>query len=151
MSSTILLGYDPMGELLAQSVIDAAKEFGAVLEVWEGSGANDYPDTALAVCRRVLAEELHSGILICGTGLGMSISANKVTGIRAARCTDIYSVEKARRNSNANVLAMGSEVTTPQLCRLLMEGWLRYDFDSQRSVAKLRRVAEIEELERVHV
>ena len=75
----------------------------------------------------------------------MSIAANKIDGIRAARCTDTVAAERARRNNNANVLTMGGEIVGPALAKQLTKTWLEYDFDSERSIPKL---ALIERLER---
>jgi ribose 5-phosphate isomerase B len=136
----VAIGYDPMGQQLAQVVFDTLHESGYEYEVTSGSGEENYPDIAWQTGLRVAGGGYHSGILMCGTGLGMSITANKVQGIRAARCTDAYSVEKARRNSAANVLALGAEVTPPALARTLLSAWLTYSFDSARSIPKIERI-----------
>jgi len=140
----IVVGFDPMGRLLSDAVTSTLTAHGVAFELADGSGEADYPDVAVDACRRVAAGGLHSAILVCGTGLGMSITANKVHGIRAARCTDTYSVEKARRNSDANVLALGAEVTTPALAAMLVTTWLSHSFDSDRSRPKLRKIALLE-------
>jgi ribose 5-phosphate isomerase B len=140
----IVLGFDPMGRLLAETVTDVLAEHGYAVDLVDGSGTDDYPDVAVDACRRVLDCDRHSAILVCGTGLGMSITANKVPGIRAARCTDTYTVEKARRNSDANVMALGAEVTTPAMAAKLVATWVEFHFDSERSKAKLRKIARFE-------
>jgi ribose 5-phosphate isomerase B len=140
MKQIVLIGYDPMGKNLAEAVTGALDEAGFGYQVTPGSGQETYPDIAWQTASEVAGGGYHSGVLICGTGLGMSITANKVRGIRAARCTDIYSVEKARRNSAANVLSLGSEVTTPALAATLMQTWLAHSFDSARSVPKIERI-----------
>ncbi|WP_129310690.1 RpiB/LacA/LacB family sugar-phosphate isomerase [Streptomyces sp. L2] len=141
----IVVGYDPMGEQLAQAVLETLQEAGHGYEITPGSGAENYPDIAWETALRVSGGGYHSGVLICGTGLGMSITANKVQGIRAARCTDTYSVEKARRNSAANVLALGAELTPPAVARTLMQVWLTHSFDSARSVPKIERIEALAE------
>ena len=140
----VVLGFDPMGRALADAVTGVLAEHGYTVDLAEGSGTDDYPDVAVDACRRVLDGDRHSAILVCGTGLGMSITANKVPGIRAARCTDTYTVEKARRNSAANVLALGAEVTTPAMAAELVSTWIEFDFDSERSRPKLRKIARLE-------
>ncbi|TQF08014.1 RpiB/LacA/LacB family sugar-phosphate isomerase [Kitasatospora acidiphila] len=144
MSNTVLLAYDPMGALLAEAVRETVEAAGRTVETAVGSGDRDYPGLAWQTAERVADGGYHSAILICGTGLGMSITANKVRGVRAARCTDAFSVEKARRNSDANVLALGAEVTAPAMARTLVETWLHHSFDSARSVPKLAEIARLE-------
>lgn len=145
MSDRILLGYDQFGSKLADALSDELRNNGYLVDVVEGSGEADYPDVAASACTRYGAGGHGSVILVCGTGLGMSIVANKFPGIRAARCTDLYSVERARRNSNANVLALAAELTPPAQARSLVRVWLTHHFDSLRSVAKLDRLRSIEE------
>jgi RpiB/LacA/LacB family sugar-phosphate isomerase len=140
----IVVGFDRMGQGLADAVTSALTAHGVAFHLVEGSGEADYPDVAVDACRQVISERLHSAILVCGTGLGMSIAANKVHGIRAARCTDTYSVEKARRNSDANVLTLGAEVTTSAVAAMLVTTWLSYAFDSERSRPKLLKISELE-------
>ena len=82
------------------------KDFGTF-----GDTAVDYPDIAEKVCQTVVTGEADRGILLCGTGIGISIAANKIKGIRAALCTDVYSAKMSREHNNANVLAMGGRVT----------------------------------------
>ncbi|GLY04037.1 RpiB/LacA/LacB family sugar-phosphate isomerase [Actinoplanes sp. NBRC 101535] len=143
MNTTVVIGYDPMGEHLLQAVVDALTAAGHPYEVTPGSGVENYPDVAWQTAVKVADGGYHSGVLMCGTGLGMSITANKVPGIRAARCGDTYSVEKARRNSAANVLTLGAELTPPALAATLMRTWLAHDFDSARSVPKIKRIDEL--------
>jgi ribose 5-phosphate isomerase B len=142
--ATVAIGFDQTGQRLADAIASALDEHGVMHFVVDGSGEADYPDVAVEACRRLARDALHSAILVCGTGLGMSIAANKVRGIRAARCTDTYSVEKARRNSDANVLALGADLTTPAVATELVTTWLRYEFDSERSRPKLRKIALLE-------
>ena len=140
----VVVGFDHMGRGLADAVISTLTASGVTFDLAQGSGDADYPDVAVNACRRVTTEGLHSAILICGTGLGMSITANKMRGIRAARCTDTYSVEKARRNSDANVLTLGAEVTTPAVAAMLVSTWLSHTFDSERSRPKLQKIDRLE-------
>ena len=141
INDRVVLGFDAAGRDLAlAAVVDAIERTGRPVHIENPAGIADYPDVAERVCAVIREPGVHSGILICGTGIGMSIAANKFPGIFAARCTDVYSVEKARRNAGANVLTMGSEVTTPAIALTLVATWLRFDFDSERSKPKVARV-----------
>ena len=81
----------------------------------------DYPDIAEKVCGKITGGEVEKGILICGTGIGISIAANKCKGIRAALCCDVYSAEKSREHNDANVLCMGERVTGPGLAERITD------------------------------
>ena len=106
----------------------------------------DYPDVAVAAAQRIASGEFDRGILICGTGAGMAIVANKVAGVRAACCHDPYSAERARKSNNAQVITMGAQVVGPALGRQLLDHWLASEFAGGRSQAK---VAKIEALDRL--
>ena len=104
-----------------------------------------YPDVAERVARAVAEEGFDRGILICGTGLGMAMTASKVPGIRAATCHDTYSAERARKSNNAQVLTMGSRVIGPELAKVITKVWLDSEFDSSsRSGPKVQRMIEID-------
>jgi ribose 5-phosphate isomerase B len=101
----------------------------------------DYPDVAFEVARAVARGEHDRAILICGTGIGMSIAANKVPGVRAAQAHDAYSAERARKSNDAQVLALGARVIGPELAKTIVRTWLRSEFaggGSTRKVAKLK-------------
>jgi ribose 5-phosphate isomerase B len=100
----------------------------------------DYPDIAVAVGRDIATGVLERAVLICGTGIGMAIAANKVRGVRAASVSDPYSAERARKSNNAQVLCLGSMVVGPGLATVLVDHWLNSEFQggpSSRKVAKL--------------
>lgn len=132
-----LLGAGLKGELaihLRERSIEF-KDFGVFL-----GQAADYPDVAEEVAQAILDGQFDRGILICGTGIGMAIAANKVPGIRAAVVHDPYSAERARKSNNAQVLTMGALVIGTQLARQLVSIWLDSEFqggDSARKVAKI--------------
>ncbi len=105
----------------------------------------DYPDLAVELAGRVAKGEFDRGILVCGTGIGMCIAANKIPGIRAALCGDVYSARAAREHNDANVLCLGSRVTGPALAWEITRTYLGCEFAGGRH---RRRVAKIEELER---
>ncbi len=104
----------------------------------------DYPVYAEKLGRAVAAGEYERGILLCGTGVGISIAANKIRGIRAALCSDCFSAEYARRHNDANVLALGGRVLGPELAKRIVDTFLAADFEGGRHA---RRVAEIAALE----
>ncbi len=105
----------------------------------------DYPDYGEAVGRAVASGECERGILICGTGIGISIAANKVHGVRAALCGDCYSAEMTRRHNDANILAMGARVIGPGLALKIVDTFLDTPFDGGRHARRVAKLAEIEE------
>ena len=108
----------------------------------------DYPIYAEAVARAVVSGEVEKGILICGTGIGISIAANKVKGIRAALCGDCYSAEYTRRHNDANVLTMGARVTGGGLACKIVDTFLTTEFEGGRHARRVALIADIEERER---
>lgn len=104
----------------------------------------DYPDYAKPVAKRVAEGEFDRGILICGTGIGMSIAANKVKGIRCAVVSDEYSARMSREHNNANVLALGERVVGPDLAKSIVRTWLEADFQGDRHQRRLQKVEELE-------
>ena len=105
----------------------------------------DYPDVAIELAERIAHGESDRGILICGTGIGMAITANKVPGVRAACCHDPYSAERARKSNNAQVMTMGAQIVAPTLAHVLVDHWLASEFGGGRSAPK---VAKIEALDK---
>ena len=142
----IAIGCDHGGFALKQEVMRhldelglAYKDFGTYSEE-----SCDYPIYGEAVARAVADGECERGILICGTGIGISISANKVKGIRAALCGDCYSAEMTRRHNDANVLALGAGITGPNLAKRMVEVFLNTDFEGGRHA---RRVAQLDAIQ----
>ena len=108
----------------------------------------DYPVYGEAVARAVASGECEKGILICGTGIGISISANKVKGIRAALCGDCYSAEYTRLHNDANILALGARVTASGLALKIVDTFLSTEFEGGRHARRVALISEIEEKER---
>lgn len=104
----------------------------------------DYPDYALPVSEAVACGEYDYGILICGTGIGMSIAANKVTGIRCALCHDVFSAKATRLHNNANMLAFGARVIGAGLMLEIVQAFLGTEFEGARHVRRLEKIASIE-------
>lgn len=105
----------------------------------------DYPDYALPVAKKVASGEFDRGILICGTGIGMSISANKVKGIRCALVHDVFTARVTREHNDSNVLAMGERVIGPGLAREIAKAWLTSDFEGGRHANRIGKITEYEE------
>lgn len=125
-------------ELLSEKKIEY-KDFGVF-----NNDPVDYPDIAKVVAENVASHEFDRGILICGTGIGMAIAANKVEGIRAAVCHDIYSAERARKSNNAQIMALGAFIVGKALARSLVTTWLESEFQGGGSEQKVNKIMEIE-------
>ncbi len=105
----------------------------------------DYPEFAEKVCRSVLSGESEKGILCCGTGIGMSMAANKIRGIRCALCSEGYSAEMTRRHNDANVLALGGRVVGPGLALEIVEIFLKTPFEGGRHARRVSKVMALEQ------
>lgn len=143
----ILLGSDHAGFYLKEDLKAFVQSLGHEVEDYGvyTDESSDYPDVALRVAEDVVRGKGERGILICGTGVGMSIAANKVRGIRAALCHDVFSARASREHNNANILAMGERVIGKGLAREIVRVWLETDFQGGRHA---RRVEKIERYER---
>ncbi len=106
--------------------------------------AVDYPDIAGQVCDAVLSGECGCGILICGTGIGVSIAANKIKGIRAALCSDTYSARMAKQHNNAKVIALGGRVIGEELAYELVNAYLGEQFAGGRHQIRVDKIMELE-------
>ncbi len=109
-----------------------------------GTPGRDYPDVALAVAEGIARGEQDRGILICGTGIGMAITANKVPGIRAAQAHDTYSAERARKSNDAQIVALGARVIGPELAKSIVDAWLASDFAGGGSTVKVEKMKKID-------
>ncbi|MEK5271510.1 ribose 5-phosphate isomerase B [Aeribacillus sp. FSL K6-8394] len=105
----------------------------------------DYPDYALPAAERVAKGEFDRGILICGTGIGMSIAANKVKGIRCALVHDVFSAKATREHNDSNMLAMGERVIGPGLAREIVKTWLTTEYVGGRHANRLEKISKYEE------
>ena len=106
----------------------------------------DYPDYGKAVGLAVASGEADRGIVVCGTGIGISLAANKVKGIRAALCSEAYSAQMSRLHNDANVLAMGQRVVGPGLALYIVEVWLGTEFEGGRHQARVDKLMAIESI-----
>ena len=104
----------------------------------------DYPDIASAVSKAVVSGECVRGIIICGTGIGVSIAANKIKGIRAALCHDVFSAQMSREHNNANILTMGERVIGAGLAGMIVSTWLKTDFLGGRHGCRVDKITQLE-------
>lgn len=105
----------------------------------------DYPDCARPVCEAVQNGTAERGILICGTGIGISMAANKFKGIRAALCGDVYSAAMTKRHNNANILCMGGRVVGRELAFMIVDAWMNAEFEGGRHADRIAKIHAIEE------
>lgn len=105
----------------------------------------DYPDIAKTVAVAVAKGTYPQGIIICGTGIGVSIAANKVHGIRAALCSDVYSAKMSREHNNANILTLGERVIGVGLALMIVETWLNTTFAGGRHERRVNKISDIEQ------
>ena len=140
---TIAIGCDHGGFRLKATVVDVVRELGFRIEDVGTHSADsvDYPDFAHPVAELVANGGAHLGILICGTGIGMSIAANKHAGIRAALCADTFSARMTRAHNDSNILCLGERVVGPGLASDIVGAFLEGSFEGGRHE---RRVAKIE-------
>ncbi|HEL7317449.1 TPA: ribose 5-phosphate isomerase B [Listeria monocytogenes] len=146
----IAIGCDEMGYELKQTLITSLKEKNIEFTDF-GSFENEkvlYPSIAEKVALEVKNNDYDRGILICGTGIGMAITANKIHGIRAAQIHDSYSAERARKSNDAHIMTMGALVIGPSLAVSLLDTWLDSDFSGGRSQAKVDLMEEIDQKNR---
>ena len=106
--------------------------------------ACDYPDYAVPPCRMVVQREADRAILLCGSGIGMTMAANKVPGIRAALCHDELTAEMSRRHNDANVLCLPADLLGDELIRRIVEAWLKAPFDGGRHARRVQKIMAIE-------
>ena len=132
-----ILKRDMEAHELVESVVDVGVD--------DADGATSYPKVAIEAAERIARGEADRALLVCGTGLGVAIAANKVTGIRAVTAHDSFSVERAVLSNDAQVLCMGQRVVGLELARRLVREWLTYRFDT--SSASADKVAVIDEYE----
>ena len=144
----IAIASDHGGYELKNEIINYLKE---KLYIYKDFGCYDskpvnYPDYALKVGKAIVNNEYQFGILICGTGIGMSIAANKIKGIRASLCHDTFSARMAKEHNNANILTMGGRVMGKGLAREIVKVWLMTEFSKEsRHIVRLQKVEDIYE------
>ena len=104
----------------------------------------DYPDIGHNLAKRVAAKEFERGILVCGTGLGMAMVANKVEGVFAGTCHDVYSAERLCKSNAGQVLTLGARVIGPELAKMVVDAWLASEFQGGGSIPKVEKMRKLE-------
>ena len=145
----IAIGSDKLGVQLKLSLIEHLKTQSFVQVEIQDFGVNldndlDYPDIGLLVAESISKGFNQRGILICGTGIGMAISANKVPGVYAANVSDSYSAERARKSNNAQIITFGALTVGIALAKSLVDIWLVSEFQGGQSTRKIEKIKEIE-------
>ena len=142
----IAIASDHAGLELKEDIKTFLKEKGvAILDMGtNGSESVDYPDYGIPVAEKVSRGELNKGILICGTGIGMSIVANKFSNVRAALVNDVYSATMAKEHNDANILVIGGRIAGKGLAREMVKAWLEAKFEGGRHQKRLNKIKEIE-------
>ncbi len=143
----LVIGSDHGGVDLKEEVKMVLKEFRDI-EVTDvgtfGTDSVDYPDIAEKVCNAIMSGKADRGILLCGTGLGISIAANKFKGIRCAVCHDVFSAKMSRSHNDANVLAMGGRVIGFGSAGEVVRAWITTEFSGGRHARRINKISELE-------
>jgi ribose 5-phosphate isomerase B len=142
----ISVGSDHRGVHVRSKVVDLLKRLGHEV-VDEGTGSGqvvDYPDIASIVCRKVSSGQVDRGILVCGTGIGMVIAANKFRNVRAAVCYDEITAEISRRHNDANVLCLSGDMLGEHPVDKLVSIWLQAEFEGGRHARRIAKISQIE-------
>ena len=145
----LFIGSDNVGYSLKKIITDYLTDKGIKFDdigVYSENDETIYPEIALKGCLGIRERKYQYGILICGTGIGMSITANKIPGIMAALCDNIYSAERAKKSNNANVLTFGRHIVGPELAKKLVDAWLKSEFQGKGSSKKVEKIREYEKL-----
>ena len=142
----IVVGSDHGGLEMKAALLSALRERGLDAEDYgTGNGDSvDYPDFAIKVAGAVSRGEVELGILVCGTGIGMSITANKFPGVRAALATDEFMAQMAKEHNNANILVLGGRVLSEEVAVKMMNAWLDTEYEGGRHQRRLDKIAEVE-------
>ena len=145
---TIVIGCDNAAVGLKNILVEHMRSQGITVEDMGCDSAEDktyYPLIAKRVCERIIESGYtKEGVLVCGTGIGMAMTANKFKGIRAAVCHDIYSAERAKLSNNGNVICMGERVIGSELAKKILNEWLRLTFADGSSTPTVQAIIDIE-------
>ena len=146
LQKRIAIGSDHIGYPLKEEIKTYLSELGYAYQDFGAHSAErtDYPLFAKEVTSAISSRQADSGILICGTGVGMSIAANKVKGIRAVACSEPYSAMLSRQHNNTNVLTFGSRVVGPEVAKMIVKAWLEAEFEGGRHASRLEIISQIE-------
>lgn len=146
-SKKIVVGADHLGLPLKDVVRDYLREKGYEVDDLgvTDAGPVDYPDIGRSVAETIAEGRYERGILICGTGAGMAIVANKVPGVRAVAVNDPYTAERAVASNNAQVITMGSQIVGPEVAKKLVDIWLVSEFQGGRSAPKVAKIDQLDD------
>lgn len=141
----VAIGNDHAGVVLKEEIVSFLKNEGyEIINCGTDSfDSVDYPDIAEKVAKEVLEKKI-PGILICGTGIGISMAANKIPGIRAALCNDLFTARMTRKHNDANILALGARVIGPGLAIEIVREFLNTDFEGGRHLLRVEKITSIE-------
>lgn len=142
--TAIAIGADEAGAPLKDHLAKYMEARGYEIKDFGNGTEQDYPDVAAAVAEWVTEGDHDRALLVCGTGLGMAITANKVPGVRAVTAHDAYSAERARKSNDAQVLTMGARVIAPQAAEKVLDHWLASEFEGGGSAPKVEKMKEVD-------
>ena len=143
----IAIGCDHGGLELKNHIVKYLQDKGLELKDFgvHTEDSVDYPDCARPVCEAIQSGECEKGILLCGTGIGISIAANKFKGIRAALCGNVFSAKMTKEHNNANIICLGGRVTGRELAFMIVDAWLDAEFQGGRHSNRIAKIHAIEE------
>jgi len=151
MSTTptkIVIDCDDAATELKQAIVEHLQKRGIDITDLQYQASQEnayYPEIGHNLARKIQSGEYDRGILICGTGLGMAMVANKVEGVYAGTCHDVYSAERVRKSNNAQVITMGARVVGPELAKSIVDAWLESEFQGGGSAPKVNQMRELEQ------
>lgn len=139
-------GCDHAGVALKKALMEHLTEKGHTCVDYgtDGTKSVDYPDYGHLVAHQILDGEVDKGVLICGTGIGISLAANKVRGIRAAVCSEPYSAQMAVRHNNAQIIAMGARVVGVDLAKMIVDAFFEAHFEGDRHARRVNKIEEVD-------
>ena len=143
----VVIDSDCNGHELKNILVQSLRESGHEVVDLDFSNANpdsNYPDVALNLGRKIQQGEFPKGVLICGTGLGMAITANKLKGVYAGACEGIYAAERLAKSNNAQIITLGAQVTGSETAKIIVKAFVESEFQGGRSLPKVNRIQEIE-------
>ena len=144
----LAIGNDHSALAIKAEVVEHLKERGDVELVDVGTNSPesfDYAISGYRVARLVADGEVDGGILICGTGVGISLAANKMDGVRACVCSEPYSAELSKRHNNANVICFGARVVGPEVAKQIVDAWMDAEFEGGRHARRVAQIMEIQD------
>jgi ribose 5-phosphate isomerase B len=143
----VVIDSDCNGHDLKKTLVDSLRRAGHEVVDLDYSTAHpdsNYPDVALNLGRKIQSGEFSKGVLICGTGLVMAITANKLKGVYAGACEGIFAAERLAKSNNAQIITLGAQVTGPETAKIIVNAFIEAEFQGGRSLPKVTRIQDIE-------